>query len=118
MTRVVLASASPARLRTLRAAGLDPDVVVSGVPEDDVTGVPAHVALELARRKARAVAATVGPEALVIGCDSVLDIDGRTLGKPTDAGRRGDQVADHERTDRGAGDRPLRRGHGDRPGGR
>ena len=84
MTRVVLASASPARLRTLRAAGLDPDVVVSGVPEDDVTGVPAHVALELARRKARAVAATVGPDALVIGCDSVLDIDGRTLGKPTD----------------------------------
>lgn len=84
MTRVVLASASPARLRTLRAAGLDPEVVVSGVPEDDVTGVPAHVALELARRKARAVAATVGPGALVIGCDSVLDVDGHALGKPAD----------------------------------
>lgn len=84
MTRVVLASASPARLRTLRAAGLDPEVVVSGVPEDDVTGVPAHVALELARRKARAVAAAVGPGALVIGCDSVLDVDGHALGKPAD----------------------------------
>jgi septum formation protein len=84
VTRVVLASASPARLRTLRAAGLDPEVVVSGVPEDDVTGVPAHVALELARRKARAVAAAVGPGALVIGCDSVLDVDGHALGKPAD----------------------------------
>ena len=85
MTRFVLASASPARLRTLRAAGLDPRVVISGVREDDVVGPPDAVALELARRKARAVAAQVGPDQLVLGCDSVLDLDGEAMGKPADA---------------------------------
>jgi len=82
--RLVLASASPARLRLLQAAGLDPDVVVSGVREDDVEGPPAHVAFELARRKAAAVADRVGPNSLVVGCDSVLDLDGVALGKPAD----------------------------------
>lgn len=85
MTRFVLASASPARLRTLRAAGLDPRVVISGVREDDVVGPPGAVALELARRKARAVATQVGPDQLVLGCDSVLDLDGEVMGKPVDA---------------------------------
>lgn len=84
--RVILASASPARLGRLRAGGLDPEVVVSGVPEDDLTGEPGTVALELARRKAVAVAglpASAG--AVVIGCDSLLDLDGVALGKPADA---------------------------------
>ena len=86
VTRLVLASGSPARLSALRAAGVRPEVVVSGVDEDDVSGTPEHVALELARRKARAVAAVVDDrEAVVLGCDSVLDLDGRALGKPTDA---------------------------------
>jgi septum formation protein len=84
--RVVLASASPARLARLRSGGLDPEVMVSGVDEADVTGAPADVALELARRKAAAVAALPPASgALVIGCDSVLDLDGVTLGKPADA---------------------------------
>lgn len=77
----MLASASPARLRLLRDAGLLPEVVVSGVPEDDVTGTPAEVVLELARRKAAAVAASQD-DALVVGCDSMLDLDGVALGKP------------------------------------
>jgi septum formation protein len=85
VTRLVLASASPARLSTLRAAGLDPEVVVSGVDESTVTTPdPAALALELASLKARAVAERL-PDALVVGCDSVLELDGAVHGKPADA---------------------------------
>jgi septum formation protein len=87
--RFVLASQSPARLRTLRSAGVNPVVVVSGVDESTVTGPPADVALTLAVRKAMAVAARCD-DALVLGCDSVLDLDGEALGKPAD---RADAVA-------------------------
>lgn len=85
--RVILASASPARLRTLRGAGLDPEVVVSGVDETAVSAltVPATVA-ELARLKAEAVADGradgASSASLVIGCDSLLELDGRAYGKP------------------------------------
>ena len=82
---LVLASASPARLRLLRDAGLAPDVIVSGVAEDDVSGTPAQIVRELARRKAHAVAAGLD-DAIVIGCDSLLELDGTALGKPADAG--------------------------------
>ncbi|CAN5371633.1 Maf family protein [soil metagenome] len=81
--RLVLASASPARLATLRAAGLDPEVIVSGVDESVVDStVPSHLAAALAQMKARAVADTLGPDALVIGCDSVLAFKGDIYGKP------------------------------------
>jgi septum formation protein len=84
--RLVLASQSPARLATLRSAGLAPEVVVSGVDESGV-GIddPAGLSLELARRKARAVAPSVDGEALVVGCDSVLEFDGVAHGKPGSA---------------------------------
>jgi septum formation protein len=82
--RFVLASSSPARLATLRGAGVEPEVVVSGVPEDDVTGRPIDIAATLAQRKALAVAEDLD-DALVLGCDSVLDLDGEALGKPADA---------------------------------
>lgn len=85
MTRLVLASASPVRLRLLQAAGIEPEVVISGVDESAVTGRPAEVARELARRKARAVVTTVGDDSIVLGCDSVLDLDGQALGKPGSA---------------------------------
>ncbi|MCL7494099.1 Maf family nucleotide pyrophosphatase [Streptomyces sp. MCA2] len=85
--RLVLASQSPARLALLRQAGLAPEVVVSGFDEDALTApTPGELARVLAEAKAAAVAArpeTAG--ALVVGCDSVLELDGRALGKPADA---------------------------------
>ncbi|HVQ86871.1 MAG TPA: nucleoside triphosphate pyrophosphatase [Actinomycetes bacterium] len=83
--RWVLASGSPARLAVLRAAGVDPEVHVSGVDESGVTGQPAEVALVLAERKALAVAELQPTPAVVIGCDSLLELDGKALGKPADA---------------------------------
>ena len=81
--RVVLASQSPARLATLRSAGIEPEVIVSGVDEDRITSTdPANLAAALAQLKCRAVAARVEPDALVIGCDSVLAFEGEIFGKP------------------------------------
>jgi septum formation protein len=81
--RFILASASPARLDTLRRAGLDPEVIVSGVDESSVEAdTTAGLVGELAWLKASAVAAQVDGPALVIGCDSLLELDGQSLGKP------------------------------------
>jgi septum formation protein len=83
----VLASASPARLSTLRNAGLDPHVVVSGVDEDQLDGLPpAELALQLAELKCAVVAGRddLPEDAVVLGCDSVLELDGEALGKPHD----------------------------------
>ncbi len=77
---LVLASASPARLALLRSAGLAPTVQVSGVDEDLPISSPRALVQELAVRKARAV--TPPADALVIGCDSLLELDGEALGKP------------------------------------
>lgn len=84
--RFVLASASPSRRRLLDEAGLRPEVVVSGVDEEtDIPADPSELALTLAVRKARAVARKLSADALVLGCDSVLDIDGTAYGKPDSA---------------------------------
>lgn len=88
MTALVLASASPARLATLRSAGLDPVVIVSGVDESTLDGLPpVELALQLAELKCATVAARddLPAGSLVLGCDSVLELDGEALGKPGDA---------------------------------
>nr|WP_257573548.1 Maf family protein [Streptomyces sp. JJ66] len=116
--RLVLASQSPARLGLLRQAGLAPEVIVSGVDEDALSApTPSELALVLAEAKADAVATR--PEAagaLVVGCDSVLELDGRALGKPADAedatarwkamrGRTGVLLTGHCVIDTASGDR-------------
>jgi septum formation protein len=92
MTRVVLGSASPGRLKVLRQAGIDPLVMVSGVDEDEIAAglvsdaSPDEVVCALAAAKAEQVAGkldrTVGADCVVIGCDSMLYIDGQLCGKP------------------------------------
>jgi septum formation protein len=91
--QVVLASASPGRLATLRRAGVEPLVIISGVDEDDDEPDPGQLALTLAARKADAVIARLNqtgatgehPDQVVLGCDSVLELDGEIHGKPLDA---------------------------------
>ncbi len=92
MTRVVLASASPGRRMVLRQAGIDPLVVVSGVDEDAVIAAqgpdaaPGDVANALAAAKAEQVVgnleAALASDCVVVGCDSMLFIDGALRGKP------------------------------------
>ncbi len=112
--RLVLASASPGRLAVLRAAGVDPVVEVSGVDEDAVAAAlpdptPTELVTALAAAKARAVVERVSarcPDAVVVGCDSLLVLDGSTIGKPGTvararqrwsrlAGRSGELVTGH-----------------------
>ena len=78
---LVLASASPARLRLLREAGFEPTVTVSGFDEDSLRiDDPRELVEQLAVRKAQVVAGQQ-TDALVIGCDSMLLFDGDILGK-------------------------------------
>lgn len=92
MTKLILASTSPARLTLLRNAGIEPLPIAPGVDEDAVVdrllamgaiGNTSEMVVSLAKAKAEAVAAR--PEAagaLILGCDSSLELDGKWLGKP------------------------------------
>lgn len=85
MTTIVLASASPARRALLTRSGLIFTIVVSGVNEESAEFdhlPPVELAQTLAQRKAEAVARESAEPALVIGCDSVFEIDGLAYGKP------------------------------------
>jgi septum formation protein len=69
----------------LRAAGLDPQVIVSGIDEDAFSAeTTAELTKTLASAKASAVAAALH-DGIVIGCDSMLDLDGTAYGKPADS---------------------------------
>ena len=97
VTRLLLASASPARLATLAAAGIDALVCASGIDEDAVLAAatgrfgalgPAAAVLVLAQATAQWVAQRPHDDAdalLVLGCDSMLELGGEILGKPVDA---------------------------------
>ena len=98
--RLALASKSPARLATLRAAGFDPLVQVSDVDEEalleSVRGGPAQKVLALATAKARAVAYDAREAAgadIVVGCDSMFEFDGQAVGKPHDPGVARERLA-------------------------
>jgi septum formation protein len=129
--RLVLASASPARLSVLRGAGLVPEVEVSEVDEDALLAglpraSPAETVIALAAAKATTVARRVAdrlPDAVVVGCDSMLNLDGELVGKPRDveaararwqamAGNTGELLTGHAvlRLDDGAIDR-VAEGH-------
>ena len=92
MTKLVLASTSPARLRLLRDGGIDPVTISPGVDEDLITQLALEageisntqdMVLLLAKAKAEAVLNHPDAQgALIIGCDSSLDLDGESLGKP------------------------------------
>jgi nucleoside triphosphate pyrophosphatase len=90
--RVVLASASPARRSVLCAAGVDPLVEVADVDEEALLAAmphasPAEKVTHLAAAKATSVARRIGeahPDAVLIGCDSMLHVGGELVGKPGD----------------------------------
>ncbi|HEY0637379.1 MAG TPA: Maf family protein [Pseudonocardiaceae bacterium] len=110
----VLASASQARRAVLRAAGVEPHVVVSAVDEDAVAAAlddpqPDEVVVALAAAKAADVAARIGgthPDAVVVGCDSMLLIGGALVGKPGTA-----EVALRRWRDMAGGSGELLTGH-------
>lgn len=89
--RLLLASQSPARLATLRAAGIEPVVQASTIDEDAVLKQiqarrgplqPSEIPLALAHAKADNVAGKMSADMIVLGCDSVLELDGEVHGKP------------------------------------
>ncbi|NET36850.1 MAG: septum formation inhibitor Maf [Cyanothece sp. SIO1E1] len=80
--KFVLASASPARRRLLQMAGIEPIVCPSDFDESQIqVSNPSDLVQALAQGKAEVVAPRF-PEALVLGCDSVLMINGEIYGKP------------------------------------
>ena len=92
MPRLILASQSPARRQLLIDAGVEPEVHVSHVDEEAIedampSATPAELCLALARAKSEAVAAHYAddPEAIVVACDSVFDVDGSAFSKASSA---------------------------------
>jgi septum formation protein len=84
--RLYLASTSPARLATLRAAGVDPVVLPSFVDEDAAVAsagplTPVEMVLLLARLKAEAVRGS-DIDGFILGGDSAVELDGVVYGKP------------------------------------
>ena len=92
----ILASASPARLATLTSAGITPVIQVSNVDEETIessmsSATPGYIAQALAQAKCETVTEKLAqkhelaPNTIVVGCDSVFELDGKPYGKPANA---------------------------------
>ena len=85
MVQIILASASPSRLRLLESVGIKPSILVSGVDEDASefeSLSPAELVIALAILKAHTVKDKAPINSLIIGCDSTFEFEGKSLGKP------------------------------------
>ena len=85
MNKLILASSSPSRLRLLKSAGINPQVLVSGVDEEspEITALePSEMVLALAILKAHTVKNIAPTNSLILGCDSTFEFNGQSLGKP------------------------------------
>lgn len=88
LPRIVLASASPSRSRLLKSAGITPEIIVSGVDEEssEYSNLsPRELVVALAVVKAHTVRAMIDFPAIIIGCDSTFEFEGKSLGKPITA---------------------------------
>ena len=82
MSRIILASASPRRRELMELAGYDFEVICADIVEAVPENVqPQEVVMSLALQKAQAVAAE-NEDAVVVGSDTVVALDGKILGKP------------------------------------
>lgn len=88
LPEIILASASPARLKLLQSIGITPTIRVSAIDEEAAVQThawirPSDIALGLAVLKAEDIVNSgVSTPSIVIGCDSVMEQDGVALGKP------------------------------------
>lgn len=85
MVQIILASASPSRLRLLESVGITPSILVSGVDEESSeleSLSPAELVIALAILKAHTVKEKAPANSLILGCDSTFEFEGKSLGKP------------------------------------
>lgn len=83
--KIVLASASPSRKKLLESVGINPEIIVSGVDEEDSKFnalAPKDLVIALAIMKAHSVRERVTGDALIIGADSTFEFNGKSFGKP------------------------------------
>jgi len=84
MKKIILASNSPRRRDLLKRLQIPFEAHSPHYLEENQSHLcPAEEALLFARKKARSLEREY-PQALIIGCDTLVEIDGKKLGKPTD----------------------------------